>query len=446
MANPNVTYTFVNSTTADATQVNQNFTDLINGATDGTKDYNINAFTAAGTATLNGSVFLGVSSVKDLTINASLASSILIKTNNLYNIGSATLGLAGLYLGSTGSNTLLLSAGTLTSTYTFTYPPAAGSSGSFLKTTGSGIIVFAAPPPKALDNIGLSCSVGSNQLTINVLDGSGGTPSATSPVFVSFRNATAATGTTVSRAITSSLSMTVSSGATLGHTSGVNQYVWVYLIDNSGALELAVSGISVFDDNSIQSTSGVSGSSTSGATLYSTSSRSNVAIRLIGRLLVNEAAAGTWATSPAEISIGAQPKFNATDWATYTPTTQGFGTISAAFFESRRNGPYQEIRGKFTMGTVTSSEGRIGLASGTVDSIAVPSMQKVGDAIWDSNAALQFVIIANGGNSYLNYNYIATGNASSSFAPQNGDFAFSVGQTLFFKAAVPITGWSSYGP
>lgn len=58
MAFPSVTYTFSNGTSADATQVNTNFTDLINGLSDTTKDISINAITSAGTATLSGAVVL----------------------------------------------------------------------------------------------------------------------------------------------------------------------------------------------------------------------------------------------------------------------------------------------------------------------------------------------------------------------------------------------------
>lgn len=59
MANPTVTYTFVNGNVADASQVNQNFTDIINSLTDGTKSLNIDAITAAGTATFNGNTTIG---------------------------------------------------------------------------------------------------------------------------------------------------------------------------------------------------------------------------------------------------------------------------------------------------------------------------------------------------------------------------------------------------
>lgn len=59
MASPSVTYTFTNGNVADASQVNQNFTDLISSLTDGSKSINIDAITAAGTATLNGNTILG---------------------------------------------------------------------------------------------------------------------------------------------------------------------------------------------------------------------------------------------------------------------------------------------------------------------------------------------------------------------------------------------------
>ena len=73
MANVSVSYTFSNSTTADATQVNQNFTDIINGTSDGTKDFSISALTCAGNVTFNGNTTIGNASSDDLTVTASLA-------------------------------------------------------------------------------------------------------------------------------------------------------------------------------------------------------------------------------------------------------------------------------------------------------------------------------------------------------------------------------------
>lgn len=54
MAAITVTYTFSNGTTADATQVNTNFTDILNGLSDGTKDISIGALTVATTSSHTG--------------------------------------------------------------------------------------------------------------------------------------------------------------------------------------------------------------------------------------------------------------------------------------------------------------------------------------------------------------------------------------------------------
>jgi hypothetical protein len=97
MASPSYTYTLTNGTTADASQVMQDFNDILNGVIDGTKDLNINALTCAGAVTLNGNVTVGNASSDDLTVTASLASTIPIKTTASYDIGSTSLLLRRLY-------------------------------------------------------------------------------------------------------------------------------------------------------------------------------------------------------------------------------------------------------------------------------------------------------------------------------------------------------------
>jgi hypothetical protein len=131
MAAPSVTYTFTNGTTADATQVNTNFTDLINGASDGTKDYTINTLTVNGAASFNGAVTLGNASGDALTFTGSLASSVAISTNATYNFGGSTTGLLSLYLGNNTRTTRLV-AGTITTSYTITLPPATASAGQIM--------------------------------------------------------------------------------------------------------------------------------------------------------------------------------------------------------------------------------------------------------------------------------------------------------------------------
>lgn len=154
-----------------------------------------------------------------------------------------------------------------------------------------------------LSNLGLAASVAANALTIALKDKSGANPSGGSPVYVGFRNATLATGQYSRVTISSSLSMVVSSGSTLGTSDGDDYYLYVYLLNNAGTAELAVS-LSYFEDGIHSTTAeGGAGTADSNAVMYSTTARSNVATRLIGRLLVNEATAGTWASAPSEISL-----------------------------------------------------------------------------------------------------------------------------------------------
>jgi len=140
MTAPSVTYTFSNGTTADATQVNQNFTDVINGITDGTKDLTISALTVGGTATFNGNVAVGNASSDDLTVTASLASDLPIKTNTTYDIGSLTKGLAELYMGGTSTFTAKLAAATLSASRNYTIPEVSADA-SFVMTQGAQTIV-----------------------------------------------------------------------------------------------------------------------------------------------------------------------------------------------------------------------------------------------------------------------------------------------------------------
>ncbi len=137
MAFPSVTYTFTNGSTADASQVNQNFTDIINGISDTTKDMSVSALTAAGTSTLNGNVILGNASGKTITVNGSLSSNFLIAANTTYNLGSATLGLLACYIGGTSTFTTAIKSAA-TASWTLNLPVTAGTSGYTLITDGSG--------------------------------------------------------------------------------------------------------------------------------------------------------------------------------------------------------------------------------------------------------------------------------------------------------------------
>ncbi len=97
MPAPALVYSLSNGNTADAAEVMANFNALLNGITDGTKDLSISALTCAGTATFNGNTTLGNASSDDLTITASLASSLAVKTTNSFTIGGSSTRLAQIY-------------------------------------------------------------------------------------------------------------------------------------------------------------------------------------------------------------------------------------------------------------------------------------------------------------------------------------------------------------
>lgn len=456
MAAPSLTYTLTNETTADASQVMQNFNDLLNGITDGTKDLTISALTCAGNASFQGNVTLGNGSVDDITVTGSLASTIPIKTNNSFDIGSSTLGLAGVYLGASGGFTTRLKAAA-TASWTFALPSTAGSAGQNLKNAGSGSTAWANAGASSVENLGLSVSVGSSALSIAIKGADGNDPSSSNPVYITFRNATATTGTPVTRTITSAVSMTVTSGADLGHEDALDQYVWVYAIDNSGTVELAVSGVKLFNDGSIQSTSGVGSGSDDGATLYSTSSRTNVPIRLIARLKSNQTTAGTWDAAISEVTLDPKPTPTLTEITSYTPTFTGLGTVSGAEVWYWRVGPVCHIRGSVVCGTTASSAPTISLPSSlSIDTGKVSSTD--GRTVFGSvtrYASGSSLFVADGDPSLYLVGYdtastttirIYRSRQSGALLEENGSSIFGNSEPFEFRAEVPIKGWSVYGP
>lgn len=153
-------------------------------------------------------------------------------------------------------------------------------------------------------NGSIATSVASNALTITLVTDSGSNATATDIITIGFRSSTAGTGTVTTRTVTGALSTVVSSGSTLGHVSAVESPIYIYAIDNAGTVELAYSTNPRWDDGSLVSTTaeGGAGAADSRDVLYSTTARSNVAIRLLGRVRSTQTTAGTWATAMSEVS------------------------------------------------------------------------------------------------------------------------------------------------
>lgn len=167
----------------------------------------------------------------------------------------------------------------------------------------------AVPPGQGiLLNGQIVTSVGSNALTVAIKGADGNDPSSTNPVSVAFRSATLTTSGYTIRKITAALSLVVSSGSTLGHASALACHLFVYLIDNSGTVELAVSNLppdypGTFANTRLISTTaeGGAGAADSASGIYSTTARSNVPWVCVAKLKSTQATAGTWASAMTQV-------------------------------------------------------------------------------------------------------------------------------------------------
>lgn len=311
--------------------------------------------------------------------------------------------------------------------------------------------------PMLAYNTGLAATVASNALTIRLKQKDGATDpgnTLTTKVSVAFRNVTSATGAYASVDQTTALSIVVPSSATLGQASAVNQYVWVYLISDSG-LDMCVSGVNVFDDLSVQSATAITSGSTSGTTLYCGSAHTSKPVRLIGRMLVNETTAGTWASAPTELGLMPVPKYSVTEWATYTPTFTSIGSPTSINYWWRRVGGDMEVRGTHLNGTAAATLWSMTLPGAfAIDTTRVaPSNNTTAAAgmmvgMMESNAGtagLYNIVLAPGTSTTLVYD-ASTLSGTTTLVPQSTNGGITAGALASISFKIPILGWSSYGP
>lgn len=147
----------------------------------------------------------------------------------------------------------------------------------------------------------ISASVAGNALTVTL-----------NPTTLDFRSSTLDSGTVNTRTVSSAITMTVSSGSTLGTVNNIASRIVVLAIDNAGTVELAVvniAGGNQLDETNLISTTaeGGAGAADSNNVIYSTTARSNVAYRVVGFVDSTQTTAGTWATAPSTVQgVGGQ--------------------------------------------------------------------------------------------------------------------------------------------
>lgn len=179
---------------------------------------------------------------------------------------------------------------------------------SLLGITGATTDMLAASKildPSAIYNLSLVPSVAGSALTMTLKSNDGATALAVdNAATVTQRNATLATGTVLVRNITANIVTVISSGSTAGHISAVLSPIYWYLIDNSGTIELAWSTTNFGIKGIVTTTAeGGAGAADSATIMYSTTARTSVPFRRIGRTFDTQATAGTWASLPTTVEM-----------------------------------------------------------------------------------------------------------------------------------------------
>jgi hypothetical protein len=141
----------------------------------------------------------------------------------------------------------------------------------------------------------ITASVAANALTVTL-----------NPTSLNFRSSTLGSGTVNTRTVSTAISMTVSSGSTLGTVNATASRIVVLAIDNAGTVELAVvniAGGNQLDETNLISTTaeGGAGAADSANVIYSTTARTSVPYRVVGFIDSTQTTAGTWATAPSTI-------------------------------------------------------------------------------------------------------------------------------------------------
>ncbi len=121
---------------------------------------------------------------------------------------------------------------------------------------------------------------------------------------IGFRSSTAATGTVTARYISAAITVVLSSGSTSGCLSAVDCYEYIYAVDSGAGVVLGVANNLVIDQGSVYTTTVLAGSGAddSSATLYTTATQTSKPVRLLSRIKIQEATAGTWVSDSTEIA------------------------------------------------------------------------------------------------------------------------------------------------
>lgn len=135
-----------------------------------------------------------------------------------------------------------------------------------------------------------------------------------------------------------------------------------------------------------------------------------------------------------------------TRWVEYTPVFVGFGTPTNVKFRSRRVGSCLEVEGSFTSGSSTidtgsASLGFNGVSGGlSIDSFWTSAVTVLGPAATTVVGAQAYGVLGVGGDGVLKFG-ANTASGRAGLTPIEGSGLIASGDTIAFRASVPIQGW-----
>jgi hypothetical protein len=156
-------------------------------------------------------------------------------------------------------------------------------------------------------------SVAGSALTVALKTLAGNDPSAADPIFLVFRNATAATGDYVVLTLTAAISFTVSSGSTLGTVNSTAFRVWLVAFNDASTARLSVinclSGTNIYPLGQFPiataNAEGGAGGADGAQTFYASVNVTSKAYAVLGYMTweTGLATAGTWSAGPTRTEL-----------------------------------------------------------------------------------------------------------------------------------------------
>jgi hypothetical protein len=150
-------------------------------------------------------------------------------------------------------------------------------------------------------------AISASALTASIKTLAGNDPSATDPVYISFRDPTLTTAGYYVRAVTAATSITASSGSTLGTVSAQASRIRAVAVDDGGTVVLGLyntynsstKSLAGINEGAVYSTTaeGGAGAADSAQVIYTTAAKTSKAVRELSYMDSTQATAGTWATA-----------------------------------------------------------------------------------------------------------------------------------------------------